>query len=220
MADHSILSQLPQVLKDWIPETASIAVADKQHYVDYRAGEHDLHIRPGESVRPGSIAYRVFREQSRVEQAVDSSVFGIPYYGLGYLIRTESGIESALTVILPPKEQIQKKTNPFVVGQANNVWRPVSLEEVCYFESYQKKTWFSTADSKFTTEHTMQSLEIRLPSDQFLRIHRSFIVNISCISYIERDRKSNLVVVLKNPIGTRLPVAQSFVRHVREALEF
>ncbi len=220
MTELSILSQLPQVLKDWIPDTASIAVADRQQYVDYRPGAHDLHIHPGESVRPGSIAYRVFREKSRVEQAVDSSVFGIPYYGLGYLIRSESGVESALAVILPPNHVNRTKSKPFVMGQASNVWRPISLEEIAYFESYQKKTWFSTADGKFTTEHTMQSLEIRLPSERFLRIHRSFIVNISCISYIERDRRSNLVVVLKNPIGTRLPVAQSYVRHVREILEF
>jgi two-component system, LytTR family, response regulator LytT len=220
VANQSILSQIPQVLRDWIPETASIAVADKNQYVDYRAGVHDLHIQPGESVRPGSIAYRVFREQARVEQAVDSSVFGIPYYGLGYLIRSESGIESALAIILPPKNHVPGKSRPFIIGQANNVWRPVSLDDVCYFESYQKKTWISTSDSKYTTEHTMQSLEMRLSSDQFVRIHRSFIVNISCISYIERDRKSNLVVILKSPIGTRLPVAESYVHHVREILEF
>jgi two-component system, LytTR family, response regulator LytT len=218
--DLSILAQLPQILEDWIPETASIAVANRQEYILYRPGDYDLNIHPGEAVPPGSVASRVFQTSTRVELEVDSSVFGIPYHGLGYPIRTEDGFQAAVTVILPPRQRKQNKPLTFVMGLKDNVWYPIPIEQIAYFESYEKKTWVYTNDGAFVTNHTLQSLEDRLSSDAFVRIHRSYIVNISFIHSIRRDLRSNLVVSLRLGQPTHLPVSQSYVRHVRESLEF
>ncbi|CAM3778937.1 LytTR family DNA-binding domain-containing protein [Alicyclobacillus pomorum] len=220
MAALPILEQLERVLKDWIPETASIAVADHHQYVYYAPGEYDLRIRPGEPVRPGSVADRVFRERTRVASDVDSSVFGIPYYGMGYPFQSTSGDLSALTVILPPNRRIQQQPLHFVMGQLDNMWLPTPVEDIAYFESYEKKTWLYTEDLALTTNHTLQSLEARLPKGRFLRIHRSYIVNISFIQSIYRDARSNLVVSLKHPSNPHLTVGQSHVRYVREMLGF
>ncbi|GMA50344.1 LytR family transcriptional regulator [Alicyclobacillus contaminans] len=220
MSDASWFEQLPQVLKDWLPESASIAVADNRRYVAYRPGAHDLRIRPGDAVRPGSIAHRVLQRHARVESEVDASVFGIPYYGLGYPLTTADGRQSALTVILPPRQTAPQRPLRFVMGQDNYLWRPVPVEEITHFESYQKKTWFYTDTHEFTTNHTIQALEARLPVHQFVRIHRSFIVNIGYIDYIERGDRSHLQVILRNKSHTRLSVGRAYVKYLRESLEF
>lgn len=220
----ALLKQLPKLLQDWIPDTASIAVANRHRYIAYRPGAHDLRIVPGEAVRPGSIAERVFAKRDRVESDVDSSVFGIPYHGLGYPLQLDNGVESAVAVILPPQSRATPASPPqplsYLMGHANGVWRPIPVEAVVYCESYEKKTWFYTQRDAFTTSHTLQALSQRLPGDHFLRIHRSYIINVGCIDYIERDERSNLIVTLKNDKATRLPVAQSYVRHVRQTLGF
>ncbi len=220
MTDSLFLSQIPQLLKDWIPESASIAIADKRNYILYRPGEHNLSIEPGDMVPPGSIARDVFAHRDRIEREVDSSVFGVPYYGVGYFLYNESGAESALTVIMPPKRRGIIQSPSYLMGHRDGVWRPIALEDVIYMESLQKRCWIHTKAGSFTTETTLQSLEERLPTDRFIRIHRSYIVNIAFIDTIYRNERSSLIITLKSTTSSSLPVAQSYVRYVRSTLGF
>jgi len=58
---------------------------------------------------------------------------------------------------------------------------------------------------------------MRLPSF-FIRIHRSYIVNIYFIKKMARDLTSNFRITLKD--GSELPVSQSYLNNLRNALEF
>ncbi|RKJ14103.1 LytTR family transcriptional regulator, partial [Butyricicoccus sp. 1XD8-22] len=83
--------------------------------------------------------------------------------------------------------------------------------------SLQKKTWFYMNGDQYKTNVTLKELETRLPNI-FLRIHRSYIINIHFIKKITRDLASNFVVVLKD--GSELPVSQSCLSDLRKILEF
>ncbi|MEG0440660.1 MAG: LytTR family DNA-binding domain-containing protein, partial [Solibacillus sp.] len=67
------------------------------------------------------------------------------------------------------------------------------------------------------TSVTLKELQTRLPNT-FIRIHRSYIVNICSIKKISRDLTSNFIVLLKD--GTELPVSQSYINSLRALLEF
>jgi DNA-binding LytR/AlgR family response regulator len=56
-----------------------------------------------------------------------------------------------------------------------------------------------TPSGRIVTLQTMKSLEEKLPSDTFIRVHRSFIVNLKLIELLE----SNALIVKKKkiPIG-------------------
>lgn len=56
-------------------------------------------------------------------------------------------------------------------------------------------------------QQTLQSLEASLDPDQFVRIHRSFLVNIERLARLEPMGKDNKVAVLKD--GRQLPVSRS-----------
>ena len=71
-------------------------------YIRYIAGIHDIQIKEGQPVQPGSIAEEVIRNRRKVEKHLwINSLFGIPYYGIGYPIQIH-GEPGALIVILPP----------------------------------------------------------------------------------------------------------------------
>lgn len=215
-----MLTQVTQLLSDWVPPVASVAVSNQQQYVLYRAGSYDLHIFPGEPIPSGSIASQVLQLGTRIESRVDANVFGVPYYGLGYPLLTEEGLQGALTVILPPGYRSTRESLAYVTGQSEEVWRPIPVEQIAYFESAQKKTWFHTSNHTFTTPFSLQELEQRLSVKSFLRVHRSFVVNIAFIDFIDRDVHSNLIIRLTHPGGTRIPVSQTYLRHVRLTLGF
>ncbi|QQE79088.1 LytTR family DNA-binding domain-containing protein [Alicyclobacillus sp. SO9] len=227
--------QISRILRDFLPPEASIAIADEHQYLDYRAGKHDIHIQPGSEIPSGSISARVVNQKSNIESFIDESLFGVPYFGRGYPFHLESSW-GAVTVIFPPGKTIDsgqqrlllpsngqvampQPTLSYITGQSDNVWRPIPVEEVAYFESYAKKTWLHTASAAYTTQFTLQSLETQLPQS-FLRIHRSYIVNIAAIHHISRDLSSPLTITLSSPKDKRLPVSQSYLREVRTKLGF
>jgi DNA-binding LytR/AlgR family response regulator len=212
--------EIKQLIKDWIPPEASVALALKDQYVEYSSGMYDIQIRPGQRVPSGSITEHVYKQGGRIESLVDESVFGIPYYGIGYPIKDANGINGALTVILPPAHSFKKQeTLSFITGKHGEVWTPIPIEKIVYFESNQKKTWFYTSDHQYTTIHTIRSLEQRLPKS-FLRIHRSYIVNITYIQELSRDLSSNLILTLKTRDCPDLTISQTYVPNVRRILEF
>lgn len=212
--------KIPRFIKDWIPPEASVAFADKNQYLDYLSGIHDIQIRPGQPIPSGSITERVYQQRGRVESLVNESVFGIPYYGVGYLIEDQNGLNGALTVILPPSYSLKKQSAfSFITGKQGEIWSPIPIEQIAYIESNQKKTWFYTTDGQYSTIQTLRALEQRLPSS-FLRIHRSYIVNISFIQQLSRDLSSNLILKLKTPDCPELTVSQTYVPSVRRILGF
>jgi two-component system, LytTR family, response regulator LytT len=74
--------EIKQLIKDWIPPEASVALALKDQYIEYSSGMYDIQIRPGQRVPSGSITDHVYKQGGRIESLVDESVFGIPYYGI------------------------------------------------------------------------------------------------------------------------------------------
>ena len=131
---------------------------------------------------------------------------------------TSKAKPGALIVILPPNYHVLRhEPFRFLTGKQEEEWCPVAIEEIAYIESLQKKTWFYVASEQFCTSYTLKDLQLRLPKT-FLRIHRSYIVNIPSIQRISRDITSNLVLTLRD--GTELPVGQTYMADVRKALGF
>ncbi|MEK5039796.1 LytTR family DNA-binding domain-containing protein [Sporosarcina sp. FSL K6-3457] len=212
-----VLLQYVLLMEDWIPKDAAIAIAIGEHYVYYAAGLHDIQLKEGQVVRPGSIADRVIMERRKVDTIMDNSMFGVPYYGIGYPIELR-GERGALIVILPPNYHVLKhEPFRFLTGKHQDDWSLLPIEQISYIESLQKKTWFYAENERFNTSHTLKDLHLRLPNT-FLRVHRSYIVNIPYIQRITRDFSSNLILVLKD--GTELPVSQTYANEVRKALGF
>jgi DNA-binding LytR/AlgR family response regulator len=65
-------------------------------------------------------------------------------------------------------------------------------------------------------EQTMKSIQEQLSPFQFIRIHRSFIVNISSISRIERYGQQQLIL-LKN--GHQVRISAPGYRLLKDALQ-
>jgi two-component system LytT family response regulator len=64
----------------------------------------------------------------------------------------------------------------------------VNVADILYVEGLQNYVMIYTATEKITSLQTMKKTEEQLPADQFIRIHKSFIVAINKITSIERNR--------------------------------
>lgn len=214
---REVLQQYASIVEDWVPKDASVAIAVGDTYIYYMKAIHDIRLKEGQSVMPGSIADKVITHRRKVDTIMDNSLFGTPYYGIGYPIDFQ-GEHGALIVILPPNYHVLlHEPFQFLTGKQEEEWSPIPIENIAYIESLQKKTWFYVASEQFCISYTLKDLQLRLPKT-FLRIHRSYIVNIPSIQRISKGITSTLVLTLRD--GTELPVGQTYMADVRKALGF
>ena len=72
---------------------------------------------------------------------------------------------------------------------------------------YDDILWiFNTYTDKYTIHFTMKAIEQKLPTNKFTRVHRSYIVNTSCINVIEDNS-----VIIKVEDGVKsIPIGKSY----------
>jgi DNA-binding LytR/AlgR family response regulator len=78
----------------------------------------------------------------------------------------------------------------------------VSREEILYIQAYGDYLKIQTRERQYTPKMTLQEWEQRLPDSDFIRVHRSWIVNLSQVEYLEGN---HLVIG-----GEKIPVSESY----------
>ncbi|MCD8538436.1 MAG: LytTR family transcriptional regulator DNA-binding domain-containing protein [Leadbetterella sp.] len=91
----------------------------------------------------------------------------------------------------------------------------IPYEEILYIESYGDYARIHSAQGKFLKQKTMKELEDSLGTD-FLRIHRSFLVNTTCIQKLELYEKNSYLLLLQN--GEKLSVSKSGYKLLKDTL--
>jgi len=81
------------------------------------------------------------------------------------------------------------------------------LSDILYIEAQDDYIRIKTETGKFLKKQTMKSIEALLPPASFVRIHRSYIVNVTCVKEIELFEKESYRVKLST--GQMLDVSKS-----------
>ncbi|GHT66077.1 LytTR family transcriptional regulator [Bacteroidia bacterium] len=93
----------------------------------------------------------------------------------------------------------------------------IPVEQIQYIEANGDYVLIYTQEGRFLKDRTMKHWETYLPDNLFARIHRSFIVNITCISKIELYEKETYKVQLKN--GNSLKTSASGYKLLRQKMQ-
>lgn len=109
-----------------------------------------------------------------------------------------------------PEEQ-----NRIVVKNGSDI-RIVPVADICYIEAFDDYVKIFTKDSWFLKKKTMTSYESSLGEKQFLRVHRSFIINLQELTRVEPLEKNSHIALLKS--GQRIPLSRSGYTRLKEKL--
>lgn len=78
----------------------------------------------------------------------------------------------------------------------------VGMDELLYVEALADYIMLFTSDNKYIVHSTMKGFQSKLPGEKFVRVHRSYIVNVDKVGSIE-----NLFVVIN---GKYIPIGASY----------
>lgn len=76
----------------------------------------------------------------------------------------------------------------YITIKADGKLYRVPYDQILFAESQADYITVHTKDQKITFYQTMKDLCERLPEHQFIRIHRSFLVSLSCIEFVEGNQ--------------------------------
>ncbi len=92
----------------------------------------------------------------------------------------------------------------------------VPVDKLDYVEAQDDYVCLHAEGKRFLKEQTMGELESLLDGTRFVRIHRSYILNIERIARVELYAKDSRIAILQN--GTKLPVSRAGYARLSELL--
>ncbi|MBC7936914.1 MAG: response regulator [Rhizobacter sp.] len=117
--------------------------------------------------------------------------------------------------LLETASQSPVQSDRIVVKNGNKI-KIIPVADIFYLEAADEYVKIHTAEGYFLKKKTMGFFETSLPVQQFVRSHRSYIVNVQQITRIEPYEKDNYVAVLKT--GPQVPVSRTGYVKMREVL--
>ena len=106
--------------------------------------------------------------------------------------------------------------NNRIVVKDNGKIKIIPLVQVQWLEAADDYVKIITPEGSFLKKKTMQHFENSLPPQEFIRIHRSYIVNAALITRIDLHEKDSHLALLTT--GAHLPVSKAGYAKLKEVL--
>lgn len=123
--------------------------------------------------------------------------------------------EKATQDLLESASQAPAQNQRIVVKNGSKI-KIIPVHEVQYLEAADDYVKIHTGEGYFLKNKTMTHFENSLDKQQFVRSHRSYIVNVQQITRIDPYEKDSHVAVLRS--GIKVPVSRSGYGKLKEVL--
>ncbi|MCW3074350.1 MAG: transcriptional regulator [Flaviaesturariibacter sp.] len=110
---------------------------------------------------------------------------------IDYLIKPVSparflqAVERANEAQASDKEEVKVEEQEFVFVKDNGILKRINVDDILYLEAMGDYVKVHTAQKFHVLHATLKSIEEKLPSTKFIRVHRSYIVSLSKIDFIQ-----------------------------------
>ena len=112
------------------------------------------------------------------------------------------------------RPEIEKNTE-YIFVKADKRFIKVNFSEILYIEGLKDYVIIRTDQNKIITLQTMKSLEEKLPASKFIRVHRSFIVNLNRINAIV----GNAIEILEKGQNKHIPIGNNYKDEIEKMIE-
>ncbi len=117
--------------------------------------------------------------------------------------------------MLSTSTQLPSHAERVVVKTGGRI-RIIPVQDIHFLEAADDYVKIHTADGQYLKNKTMGFFEESLPSNQFVRTHRSYLVNVQQITRIDPYEKENHIAILSS--GEKIPVSRGGYGKLRQVL--
>lgn len=109
-----------------------------------------------------------------------------------------------------------KYTDKFIIKMGDRI-RVINTDEIVYIGTENRQVFVKTVEGRYNVDTPLYLMEERL-GPSFIRVHRSFIINIYYIVEIQPWFGGSYTLLFKD--GSSTPISRSHIKAVRRILEF
>lgn len=169
---------------------------------------------------PGMTGFDVLKHLEELPQIIFSTAYdqyalkAFEVHAIDYLLkpytkeRFKNAIErlasnSAINKTRPLAESLLMETSNYperILVQKNQKLITISLDEVVRIEAYGDYSKIFTSNDNFLSNYGISVLEHKLNSAQFVRVHRSSIINLNQVKELNKYSKSYDITMLNEDI--------------------
>ena len=134
------------------------------------------------------------------------------------LERVQQAVQRANATLTESKQHFEATEEPssvFPVQMDDRIFM-VRMEEILALEVNQGATTIYTLEKDYKTFEPLTSWEKRLPTPPFMRVHRSFLVNLDKIDEIQPWFNQTYQITTENNL--KIPVSRSYAKQFKEQM--
>jgi DNA-binding LytR/AlgR family response regulator len=105
--------------------------------------------------------------------------------------------------------QIQNQEETITIKSGYDLHK-IRLEDILFIEGSGEYVTFQTTEKRIMSYQTLKSLEVSLPNQQFMRVHRSYIVNRNKVNSLKGKE-----ILIEN---FKIPVSETYLEVVKRNL--
>lgn len=135
----------------------------------------------------------------------------------GFIVKpfNEKTLQSNIEIALY-KNKVQKQSvssneelNSFFVKNKGELIK-IELDEILYLEAFDNYCNLYTTTHKHLISHSLKSVEEKLPQHKFIRVHRSYVINVSKIKSLQ----DGYIFIEKNKIPISASNKDELMKHI------
>lgn len=116
---------------------------------------------------------------------------------------------------LSSKKHMNSTEDNYFYVKADKKLIRVKYEDIIYIEGLKDYVIIRVDDSRIVTLQTMKSLTDKLPSEHFIRVHRSYLVNVDRINSI----MGNMIEVFEKGKTKFIPIGKNYKDELMSTIE-
>lgn len=124
---------------------------------------------------------------------------------------TSSSTQAIETLLTQQSEKLQR----LLIRDRGQV-HVVPLESIDYVEAQDDYILIHAAGKSYMKTQSLSELEAQLDASKFVRVHRSFLLQLNALQAMEKTSKDSQVAVLKN--GAQVPVSRAGHERIKALL--
>ncbi|MCU0334412.1 MAG: LytTR family transcriptional regulator DNA-binding domain-containing protein [Chitinophagaceae bacterium] len=128
----------------------------------------------------------------------------------------QAGEQRALQEMLLQQGGLSAQQHERIVVKTGHQIRIIPLHEVVYLEAADDYVKVHTAEASYLKNKTMGWFEANLNAQQFVRVHRSYLLGVKHIARLDPYEKESYVATLRQ--GQRIPVSKAGYSRLKEVL--
>jgi DNA-binding LytR/AlgR family response regulator len=158
---------------EWLKQhTADILFLDIQ--MPGQSGMDFLKTRTGKSIVIFTTAYSEFAAEAFELNALD---YLLKPFSFGRFSKVANKAREHITLLKQPApDQSVKTPEEYITVKANGIITKIHIQDIIYIEGFQEYIKIYTAKGRLITYERLKNIEKILPQEQFMRIHKSYIV--------------------------------------------